>query len=66
MGFPTWLYFTPGIYTLLVALFAGVIPTLKYYERLWVKITYGVFLGLLCSLEIASITYDRREQDSQA
>jgi hypothetical protein len=37
---PTWLYLTPGIYTLLLAVVAGVVPTLKFYERRWVKITY--------------------------
>ncbi len=61
----SWLFITPGIYTLAIALLAGVVPTLKYYEQKWVKITYGVFLGLLCCLEIASITHDRSEQDTK-
>jgi hypothetical protein len=62
---PKWLLWTPGIYTLLVALFAGVVPTLKWYQCKPIKILYAICLALLCGLEIASIRNDRAEQNHQ-
>jgi hypothetical protein len=54
----------PGVYTLLLAVLAGVVPTMeKWYKHKWVKITYGVVLGMLCLLEVTSIKNDREIQD---
>ncbi|HXY26245.1 MAG TPA: hypothetical protein VEI73_16455 [Candidatus Acidoferrum sp.] len=64
---PEWLYWPPGIYALIVALVAGIVPThVKFYEHKWVKITYAVVLSLLVGLEIAAISHDRAEQDKLA
>lgn len=66
MSLPSCLYITPGIYTLLVALIAGVVPTLKVYERKWwIKVIYAIVLSCLCGLEFAAIRHDRREQDDK-
>ena len=66
MHLPSCVYLTPGIYTLLVALIAGVVPTLKVYERKWwIKVIYAIVLSSLCALEFAAIRHDRREQDDK-
>lgn len=62
---PHWMYLMPGVYTLLLAVLAGVVPTLERYKQRWVKITYGVVLGMLCLLEVASISNDRRTQETK-
>src|SRR5437773_12096901 len=36
---------------------------MDFFKHRWIKITYSIILGLLCTIEIASITRDRREQD---
>lgn len=45
--FLDWLYLTPGIYTLFLALVAGVIPAIsRWFEHSWVKISYTVVFGI--------------------
>lgn len=62
---PSWLYLMPGVYTLFLALLAGVVPTLKWYDHKSVKIAYGFLLGTLCLLEVGSIANDRKTQDDK-